>query len=288
MGEYGVVHRAQVEVRPDEEDKRRALDAAVFQPALTSALRASEERELRTDAWAPLQKFIAADEEASTALRKLSEIAHSRASEPSPNFVRPMSGSLPWAWSFDLKPGISVFGPPYDVPRPYPTQGQPVASSADAQTGELEVSAPFNRDADGARAASASIGIALEPSRVGTISVRPCTRYDWDGDAFGYLLSAHTEGHLTLAAIKEGEDRVLDYRDITLWNANDRYVQNDAGIAWPPDFNVQFVAEPGHVYTVFVGATVSGDQSGEYTVGYSQFTGKIHVWLPFITAELRS
>ena len=68
---------------------------------------------------------------------------------------------------------------------------------------------------------------------------------------------------------------------------------SDDGVAWPPDFHVDFVAQAHEIYDVFIAATVSGDQSGQaealgfYPAGDSYFMGGIDVTVPWVAAELR-
>jgi len=113
--------------------------------------------------------------------------------------------------------------------------------------GALSVKAPDNDDSQGARAASAAIGIVLEPSQPGIISVRPFINYSYLWWITGAFLSAHSEGHITVTAVTEADGNVLDHRDLMLWSQttkSDGYGDSADGIAWPPNVEVKFVADP--------------------------------------------
>ena len=64
------------------------------------------------------------------------------------------------------------FAPPYDLDRPGPTAGSPAQASANRDTGEFSADLPYDVDAHGFRAASASIVMAFEVNKVGTLLIR--------------------------------------------------------------------------------------------------------------------
>ncbi len=178
--------------------------------------------------------------------------------------------------------------------RPYPTSGAPVDSHAYSDLGALSVKAPDNDDSQGARAASAAIGIVLEPSQPGIISVRPFINYSYLWWITGAFLSAHSEGHITVTTVTEADGNVLDHRDLMLWSQttkSDGYGDSADGIAWPPNVEVKFVADPGTRYVAFIGAAVSGDQSGVRGVlvfpSWSKFSANVDLTIPWIVADLK-
>jgi hypothetical protein len=275
---------------------QKALDAVTFDKAVERAQHAAKLRELRFAASAPIRNIIQQDKKA---LRALTEASESRKVALAALRGRSLSvysqtfGPFP-SWSLDLTPGLHVFSPPYDLDRPGPKTGSPTSSSADRNTGDFFASCDFDSNAHGFRAASASVIIIFQPSVIGTLSVRPYTKYAQSWAVDGEYLSAHSEGHLTISASRDDNGQVLDSRDITLFNQTTESDDNsgdDDGVAWPPDFQVNFLAQPGINYLVALTASVSGDQSGVKGVGpfpsWSMFSGCISASVPWLVAELR-
>ena len=88
----------------------------------------------------------------------------------------------------------------------------------------------------------------FEPSVIGTLSVRPYTQYNYSWLIAGLHLSAHNEGSLVISAVGESDCQVQDSRTVWLWSqTTDSDVHSDSsdGSVWPPDFQVNFLAEPG-------------------------------------------
>ncbi|HTS20364.1 MAG TPA: hypothetical protein VMN79_01025 [Casimicrobiaceae bacterium] len=272
---------------------QKGLDAVTFDRVLERARKASELRELRAAANAPIRKLIEQDKKAMRALAEVSRLQKEALGGRSLSVYSQTFGPFP-SWSLDLSPGLHVFTPPFDLDRPGPTSGSPTKATADRDTGEIFVNCSYDSDAHGYRAASASIVIIFQPSVIGTLSVRPYTKYADTWTVAGLHLSAHSEGHLTITASRDDNGQVLDSRDITLWNQtteSDVNSGDDDGVAWPPDFQVNFLAEPGRNYLVAITASVSGDQSGDQSIGFfpswSLFDGCISASVPWLVAELR-
>jgi hypothetical protein len=144
------------------------------------------------------------------------------------------------------------------------------------------------------RSATASLVIIFQPSIIGTLSVRPYTKYAYSWLVAGLHLSAHSEGSLTITAVRENDGQVQDSRTVLLWSRtteSDVHSESTDGVAWPPDFQVNFLAEPGRRYLVSITATVSGDQSGDQSIlafpSWSVFSGCLSASVPWLVAELR-
>jgi hypothetical protein len=153
---------------------------------------------------------------------------------------------------------------------------------------------PDDSDAHGLRVATASLVIIFQPSIIGTLSVRPYTKYAYSWLVAGLHLSAHSEGSLTITAVRENDGQVQDSRTVLLWSRtteSDVHSESTDGVAWPPDFQVNFLAEPGRRYLVSITATVSGDQSGDQSIlafpSWSVFSGCLSASVPWLVAELR-
>jgi hypothetical protein len=134
----------------------------------------------------------------------------------------------------------------------------------------------------------------FQPSTTGTLSIRPYTKYAYSWLVAGLHLSAHTEGHLVITATRSDNGQLLDSRTVTLWSMtteSDVHSEESDGVAWPPDYQVNFLAEPGHNYLVAITAVVSGDQSGVKGIlmfpSWSMFCGSISASVPWLVAELR-
>jgi len=272
---------------------QKGLDAVTFDKAVENSRRAGEARELLVAANAPVRKLIEQDRKALAALRKLSDIRRAGVKGRSMSVYSQTFGPFP-QWSLNLQPGLHVFSPPYDLDRPGPTSGSPTKATADRETGEVFASASEDGNAHGFRAASASVVIIFQPSVIGTLSVRPYCKYADSWMVAGLHLSAHSEGHLTITASRDDNGQVLDSRGVVLWDQtteSDVNSGDDDGVAWPPDFQVNFLAEPGRNYLVAITASVSGDQSGDQSIGpfpsWSVFSGCISASVPWLVAELR-
>ncbi|HUH91544.1 MAG TPA: hypothetical protein VL742_00160 [Casimicrobiaceae bacterium] len=272
---------------------QKALDAVTFDKAVERARRAGEVRKLLIEANAPLRKLIAQDKKALRALSEISKIRKEALGGRSMSVYSQTLGPFP-SWSLDLRPGLHVFTPPstWTVrgprpdrrPKPKPT-ATPERRSSTCRT---------DSNAHGFRAASASIVIIFQPSVIGTLSVRPYTKYADSWGVAGLHLSAHSEGHLTLSVARDDNGQVLDSRDILLWNQtteSDVNSGDDDGVAWPPDFQVNFLAQPNINCLVAITASVSGDQSGDQSIGpfpsWSMFWGSVLLSVPWLVAELR-
>jgi len=272
---------------------QKALDAVTFDKAVERARRAGEVRKLLVEANAPVRKLIEQDKKALRALSAISKIRKEALGGRSMSVYSQTFGPFP-SWSLDLAPGLHVFTPPFDLDRPGPTSGSPTEAKADRDTGEAFVNVPYDSDAHGYRAASATIVIIFQPSVIGTLSVRPYTKYADSWGVAGLHLSAHSEGHLTISVARDDNGQVLDSRDIVLWNQTTESDDNsgdDDGVAWPPDFQVNFLAQPNVNYLVAITASVSGDQSGDQSIGpfpsWSMFWGCVSLSVPWLVAELR-
>lgn len=272
---------------------QEAVDAVTFGAAAERERRAGEERELAFAAAAPLRKVIEQDEKAMVALRKLAAVRKARLKGRAPSVMTQTGGMFPQS-TFNLTPGLHIFTPPYDLDRPGPTSGSPVASSADRNLGNAFVNVPYDSDAHGLRAASASLVVIFQPSITGTLSVRPYLKYACSWLVAGLHLSAHSYGELAITAARAGDGAVLDHRNVVLWDhttESDVDSGDDEGVAWPPDYQVNFLAEPGQNYLVSMSATVSGDQSGDKSIlffpSWSMFTGCISMSALWVVAELR-
>ena len=87
------------------------------------------------------------------------------------------------------------------------------------------------------------------------------------------------------------DGNMLDHRDVLMFDQttkSDFARVDDDGIAWQPDVEIKFVAEPGTLYAAFIGATVSGDQSGVGLFADSLFRAYLHLSIPWLVVELRS
>jgi hypothetical protein len=246
------------------------------------------------EASAPLRKLIERDEIALEAHRRLAVVQREMIVSPEPRVLSGGHGALE-SWSFDLKPGLHVFAKPYDLDRPGPTEGSPAQASAHRDTGEFSVSLPYDVDSHGFRAASASITVAFAVSQVGTLSVRPLCQYAFSWLVAGLHLSAHTEGRLFATAIRDDDGKVMAHRDITFWSRtteSDVHSEESDGYAPAWDLEVNFLAEPGRKFLVAIGATVSGDQSGDQSIlffpSWSMFCASLTGKLLWLVAELRS
>ena len=269
------------------------LDTVTFARAVASGQRAAKERELLFIAHEPLRKLIEQDENSMVALRVFSELRKEAAKEQGASFLT-KTGGFSGVTSFGLPLGLNFFGPPFDLDRPGPSAGSPVELHASRDTGQIFVNVPYEADAHGFRAASASLVLIFEPSIIGTLSVRPYTQYAYSWLVAGLHLSAHSEGSLIITAVREIDGQVQDSRTVSLWNRtteSDVDSESSDGTVWPPDFQVNFLAEPGRRYLVSITATVSGDQSGDQSIiffpSWSEFTGCLSVKVPFLVAELR-
>jgi hypothetical protein len=76
-----------------------------------------------------------------------------------------------------------------------------------------------------------------------------------------------------------------------LWSRtteSDSNSEGSDGTVYPPDFQVNFLSEPGRRYPVSITAVVSGDQSGLQPIlafpSWSEFTGCISASVPFLDA----
>jgi len=273
---------------------QEGVDAVTFGAAVDSARRAGEKRDLLFAAAAPMRKLIEQDEKALASLRKLAGVRKSRLKGRVVSVLSHGGGMFPET-SFNLTPGLHVFAPPFDLGRPEPTAGSPVNSGANRNTGELFVNVPYDSDAHGLRAAAASISIIFQPSTTGTLSIRPCAKYAHSWLVAGLHRSAHTQGQLVITASRADDGQVLDNRSVTLWDMttkSDVHSGDDQGVAWPPDCQVNFLAESGHNYLASMTATVSGDQSGDKSIlffpSWSMFCGCISASVPWLVAELRT
>jgi hypothetical protein len=291
----GVVRRADSSLG-NLEALYQAVDSVGFQRVLDGAMRAGEERELVAEVWRPIRTLIAQDEAASSALQKLIEVRRvaDDAALRRGTWRRDAPGDHAWGPpQLHLRPGVSIFTPPYDLERSGPKYGLDSEAEASADRGTLHVEAPFLVDTPGARGASATISIALEASRKGTLLVRPFTTYHRLWVLFGYLLSAHAEGRLTLTAVNHMTGNVEDAREYPLfdWTTQTGWPKDDShGVAWPPSFEVRVLVEPKVRYVFSITASVAGDQSGDPpfpAVGASIFAASLDVSVPWITAELR-
>jgi hypothetical protein len=293
VAEPGVVWRVPSGAAEALKRWSKQIDAVTFDAALERARRAGECRQARFEACAPLRKLIERDEIALEAHRRLAVAQKEMVVSPAP---RVLSGGLgPFeSWSFDLKPGLHVFARPYDLDRPGPTAGSPAQASARRDTGEFSVNLAYDVDSHGFRAASASIVVVFEVSQVGTLSVRPVCEYAFGWLVAGLHLSAHTEGRLFTTAIRDDDGKVMAHRDVTLWSRtteSDVHSEESDGYAPVWDLEVNFLAEPGRKFLVSMGATVSGDQSGDQSIlffpSWSMFCGSLSGKLLWFVAELR-
>jgi hypothetical protein len=103
------------------------------------------------------------------------------------------------------------------------------------------------------------------------------------------------EGHLHLTAF-DGAGNIpygcdIDNQLFARATKSDNPWDDQDGIAWPPGFEVEFLADQGQIYKVYISATISGDQSGMHTIlavypSWSDFYCGIEVQVPFITVEV--
>jgi hypothetical protein len=269
------------------------LDRVTFARAVTRERQAAKERDLLFAAHGPIRKLIEEDENAMVALREFAGLRKAAVKDRAVSFLS-KAGGLGGITSFGLPPGLHIFGPPFDLDRPGPTAGAPAESHASRDTVELFVCVPDDSDAHGLRVATASLVIIFQPSIIGTLSVRPYTKYAYSWLVAGLHLSAHSEGSLTITAVRENDGQVQDSRTVLLWSRtteSDVHSESTDGVAWPPDFQVNFLAEPGRRYLVSITATVSGDQSGDQSIlafpSWSVFSGCLSASVPWLVAELR-
>src|SRR5207237_5098080 len=98
--------------------------------------------------------------------------------------------------SLAVPPGTSVFVPPYDFAHEGPTHGDGMIVNADPMSGWFRAAAYPPGGFDGACGAAASIGLGLQTTKHGTVSVRPYVEFDWQYWVGGLGLSAASIGHL--------------------------------------------------------------------------------------------
>lgn len=226
--------------------------------------------------------------------RKLGELAPTFRTDVAQRLRPRRQAAREPASRLDLGPGRSVFPPPFELAPRGPNHGTPVVARADADTGELTVGAPADKNSHGLRVATAAIGLCVKPNREGTIVAGTFARYAGSWSVAGFNLSAHTEARLTLTAVADPDGRVVSQQVKTLWSRttkSDFHLDDPDGwlLTPDPDFQVRFMADPGQRYIVFLSATVSGDQSGEPD-GFagSSFAAELTLKALWFDVELRT
>jgi hypothetical protein len=294
---FGVPRRVPIAELPDTEAIRGAIRAAMFDPAMESAVRAGHERELHAEIWRPLHEIIGADEAAVGAAKNLGKLRRTSVSRAASDRKRDAALPASEISRFDLPPGTSVFTPPYDS-KDANTSGSPIEATPDADHGQISLLMPDDSEAHGARVASASVAMALEPSIKGTIKVRPWIEYAFWWRISGNFLSAYCEGRIDIAVVRDDGQNAAPPIRVPLWSRATESYDSDSGsdIVRPPARDVSFVADPGRIYMVSFGATMSGDQSGDVGVpvpplflsgSYSHSAAGIDMTVPWLAAELR-
>ena len=277
--------------RARSEEVGAILDEVVFAPALTRVARAREMRQLYWQAMEPVRRAIEEDAGAQEAGRKYGEMvavdhAARRASFASARPFAGAGGSPP----FNVKPGVTVFRPPFDYQRTS-KDGDGVTASADPRDGTLSVFVKPDEHFDGASSGYAAIGLGLEARKAGNVSIRPMVWYWTAGDALGHFLSATSAGHIGYVVEDEGGRAVSNPpQDVELWNVMHQhwdYTPSVTGWIGDWEYEIHFRAEASHRYTVWFWAKVFGDQSGtDYWFASSTWAGIIQAEVNWVAVEL--
>lgn len=197
---------------------------------------------------------------------------------------RTFGGPEPGSLMPVAKPGLNVFGPPYDFQVTGPNRGD-VNTISDRVAGTFELTIPWNRG--GARWASASVGLALKAGTQGIVHVRPAWRYSWQGIASGHILDSHTEGAGRLVIQDMMSGAVLCERTQPLWNFdNDRWEEDDGYIdAWK--LGADAFVNTGQLFSVtFLAAAMVADSGDDFVFGYSRARAWIDMRVMFVVVEM--
>lgn len=291
--EMGLVIRRPGLEPASQEKYWKSLDIVTFSPVEEFVREIGENRELLFEATAPIRDIIAKNEGALGSLKKVSDFRQQMVKRASDHILTKPGSFSPFT-SFALTPGVHAFSPPYDLARQGPNKGSPTVSTSDRNKGEIFVCVPFDNESHGSRIAAGSLVIIFASTVLGTISVRPLVQYAYNWDVAGLHLSAHSEGRLTITAIRDRDGRVEDTRSVLMWSRtteSDHHFDSSDGTVYPPEFHVEFLADPAEIYLVSITAIVSGDQSGKQPIlafpSWSFFAGSISASVPYLAAELR-
>jgi hypothetical protein len=147
---------------------------------------------------------------------------------------------------------------------------------------------------DGASGGSAAIGLGLESTRSGTISVRPYVEFDSDWYVFGIGLSARSAGHIGLFVATEDGTVVSNTQDYQVFDVDgihpDSYLGGDAEVLRSPYQEVRFLAEANRHYQLWIWVNVFGDQSGGFHalgLSWSDMYGSLDATVRFIAVEFQ-
>jgi hypothetical protein len=247
------------------------------------------EAELR--AAAPLAQLVKQDPSAAAAVRDL-EALNREASEAAMATVEAEVLLLrgPTGVVHPAKPGLSIFGPPYDWTVLQPTQGRCAAAFSDAGTGTSTVHHNYDGESQGWRVATAGVSMALQANIGGFARIAPVQKYEYNWRLNGWGgLSAHTEGWCELI-VQDGSGGVLPQgrRTVSLWSHTSQTHADGEGAdqIYVPDIETTVALNAGQIFHVtLIGAAVLVD-SGNHLFAYSNGVVFMRNWVPFFTVTL--
>lgn len=246
-----------------------------------------EQSALQVAALGPVRKLIRANAGAAEAASRLSKVSQQLA-----HGHRIVRSPQPPPGPVTIPTGLWFFAPPYDHAEitsdvsSDPDIPQPV-NSVDVLTGTVHLWAWPDFSYDGGFSANAGLAIDLATSQDGTLTLRSLAHVSWGGGTDGFILSAEVEGHVTMTVLDTTTQTQVvapgDYQVFQLTNGSNSGFTTVSG----DEASVQFAAQAGTPYQVWITASISGNQSGDgYAFGYSFADGYIDMTVPLVVADL--
>ncbi|MFH8371200.1 hypothetical protein [Streptomyces sp. NPDC018031] len=251
------------------EEISRLIDARAQSVAELPLRRIKEE----SRALAPLAKLVQQDAEAATAVNNLQALSLDKRSAA-------VGGTHV---SMDLReavhparPGLNIFGPPYDWEVLQPTQGTAATASSDKASGKFAMWHGYGGSIEGYRIATAGVSTALRAEKGGFARIAPSLNYhyEWSLRCF-FGLSAFTEGWCEMI-VQDGSGSVLPQgrRTVKLWNHTSETSADGEGgdLIYTPDIETTVALAEGQIFHVTLTGTAVVVDSGPETFGYSHAT----------------
>lgn len=271
--ELGATHREQL-ARVVEQGWVLYADAAV------------RTAKLEWQAYEPIQRLIEGDAAAKAALGELRErrIAEVETRMHNRRVAQTFGGPPAASLIPSLHAGINVFAAPFDFEVRGPNRGEDEAST-NRLSGTFKIHLAWGKQ--GARWATAGVGMALQAGVTGFAHIRPTWRYDYSALAAGRVFSAHTEGAAKVVVQDALTGVVL--KDITrpLWNFGDTHGEGQDGYIDSWALGADVFVQAGQIFTVsFLGTALVDDSGTDYLIGWSLACATMEMRVPFFVLEL--
>ncbi|MEA2322172.1 MAG: hypothetical protein QOD81_2022 [Solirubrobacteraceae bacterium] len=278
---FSANHRAEVE----------RLLAERWEPETAERAR---DNELRRRAFAPIERLVKEDPDATAAAVELRDYTTARLDRPV-NFsgiLHALGGGMKHTLGGpnlipDLHAGINAFAHPYDFVA-LNDFGRPadVTVAADRLAGTFSFSLPWGREH--ARHAAAGVGLTLEAGVGGIAHIRPGWRYEYSYKAAGNWLSSHTEGAATAVVQDAVSGAVLKTARSPLWNVdNDHEGQDDSWIdSWGLNLDVFLQAGQKFTVTFLANGMVDDSGQGDWFGAFSFARANMSMDIPLVVVEL--